>query len=173
MGVINQVTPSDDIDLMNTSLRDDAIAYVQEEFDAGRVTTWSDCHYLIDEQDNEDMPAAEGMEDVVFEVVDHSESEDSGDDAELAPDVESSDDDEDASESQPEVVDGIASPPTVSEGEQPMKEPADAKDATILDDEQLLDTQMRLLRHYAGVGDEKAVRHLNTKMNEKRERKSS
>ena len=74
------------------TLRDEAVAFVREGWDAGRWSQWSDCYQLIQEQDNVDEALAEGLEafgaepaDSESESTDHQDSE-GGDDGDGGPD---------------------------------------------------------------------------------------
>ena len=47
---------------VGTTLRDNAVAFVKAEHKAGRLTTWADCHVLIEEHDGLTEALAEGLE---------------------------------------------------------------------------------------------------------------
>ena len=47
---------------VGTTLRDNAVAFVKAEYEAGRLKTWADCQNLIEEHDCLEEAAAEGME---------------------------------------------------------------------------------------------------------------
>ena len=41
---------------VSTNIRDEAIAFVKAEWDAGRLSSWADARTLIQEHDDEDEP---------------------------------------------------------------------------------------------------------------------
>ena len=49
-------------DEVGVKMRDEAIAFVRQGFDQGKWSQWADAHLLIEEQDEEDEPAPEGLE---------------------------------------------------------------------------------------------------------------
>ena len=69
------------------TLRDEAVAFVREGWDAGRWSQWSDCHQLIQEQDGLEEALEEGLEafgaepaDTESESTEDPDSEGGGDD---------------------------------------------------------------------------------------------
>jgi len=60
--VLEQIDPSPSPLSVGTTLRDEAVAHVRREFDAGRLTSWLDYHKLIEDQDGVGEAVVEGME---------------------------------------------------------------------------------------------------------------
>ena len=60
--VMEQLHPSLSPTEVNMKLRDDQVAFVKAEFEAGRITTWADAHMLIEDQDGAGEALAEGLE---------------------------------------------------------------------------------------------------------------
>ena len=60
--VLEEIEPSPTPFEIGTTLRDEAVAFVKEGFDAGKWTVWADCHKLIEEHDDEDAGDVEGLE---------------------------------------------------------------------------------------------------------------
>ena len=65
---------------VGTSIRDRAVAFVNAEWEAGRLHSWADAHLLIEEHDDEDEPVEEGLEAFTYDPSDHSDSSGSADD---------------------------------------------------------------------------------------------
>ena len=74
------------------ALRDDAVAFVNAEWEAGRLKTWSDYHTLIEEFDDPDEALAEGLE--AFDEIPTSDddNDDKGDDGDEDGDDDGPDD---------------------------------------------------------------------------------
>ena len=76
--VLEQIDPSPTPLAVGTALRDEAVAFVKAEYDAGRLTSWDDCHKLIEDQDGVGEAVVEGMEAYSYEAED-SQGEGDGD----------------------------------------------------------------------------------------------
>ena len=76
LGVLNVIDPSPHPAEVGTRMREEAVAFVRGEHEAGRLREWSDCYSLIEEQDAEDDPLVEGME--AFEPVPGDGEDDDG-----------------------------------------------------------------------------------------------
>ena len=57
---------------VSTAIRDDAVAFVDSEWEAGRLTSWADAPNLIEEHDDEDEPVEEGLEAYSYDPSDNS-----------------------------------------------------------------------------------------------------
>ena len=66
--------PTDDT--VSTRIRDEAIAFVDAEWEAGRLRDWSDARALIEEHDDEDEPVEEGLEAFTYDPSDNSGGDD-------------------------------------------------------------------------------------------------
>ena len=69
---------------VGTKIRDDAAAFVQKEYDSGRITTWADCHKLIEEHEDLGDSCVEGMEAFGISTED-TDGEDGDSDGDGAP----------------------------------------------------------------------------------------
>jgi hypothetical protein len=88
--VMDELDPSGTPTEVGTTLRDEAVAFVKEGYEAGRWTEWADCYKLIEDHDGRDRADEEGMEAFGIHLTD-SDSEDDGE-----SDGESDDDDDGA-----------------------------------------------------------------------------
>ena len=86
---MDESEPSDIPTEVSMKLRDEAVAFVQEGFDSGKWTTWSDCWKLLEEQDGPEEALAEGLE---MYGVDENSSDDEDD---LDDDNDDDNDDDD------------------------------------------------------------------------------
>ena len=80
LSVMNQLHPSEDPFEVNMKIRDDAYAFVEEGFLAGKWKTWADAHALIEDQDGPGEALAEGLEAYGVAAEDTDSEADSEDD---------------------------------------------------------------------------------------------
>jgi hypothetical protein len=66
---------------VSMTLRDQAVAFVRDGFEAGKWTTWSDCHKLIEEHDGAEEALAEGLEAFGYEGTDGSTDDEDDEDS--------------------------------------------------------------------------------------------
>ena len=64
---------------VSTAIRDEAIAFVNAEWEAGRLRSWADAPDLIEEHDNEDEPVEEGLEAFGYDPDDSDDSSEAPD----------------------------------------------------------------------------------------------
>jgi len=76
LGVLEKIDPSPSPLIVGTTLRDEAVAHVRREYDAGRLTEWNDCHKLIEDQDGVGEAVVEGMEAYSYSAEDDEEGGD-------------------------------------------------------------------------------------------------
>ena len=89
---LHELEPSSTPTEVGMTLRDEAVAFVQEGEAAGKWKTWEDCHLLIEEQDGPGDALAEGLEAFGSEADTDSDSEEELDDDD--PDDDDDDDDD-------------------------------------------------------------------------------
>jgi len=77
--VMEELDPSATPTEVGMTLRDEAVAFVKDGFDAGKWTRWSDCEKLIEEHDGLDEAAAEGLE--AFGAIPEASDDEEGDDS--------------------------------------------------------------------------------------------
>ena len=173
MNIIEQLTASDRAGFMNTILRDEAVAHVEKEWAAGRLSGWHNAMDMIIEQDNEDEPFVEGLEGVQYEVVDddRAASEGEGDGAEdpLIPDEEAGKSDaefmeSDGSGAQPMRAVEDAQPMRAVEGDLAPAEDAPTEEQAAPTEEQAHGAQQLLARYYASKNNDSAHRRICEEM---------
>ena len=59
--VMNELDSSSTPTQVGMTLRDEAVAFVKEGYDAGKWTTWADCYKLIEEHDGLEEALVEGQ----------------------------------------------------------------------------------------------------------------
>ena len=156
MNIIEQMTESDRAGFMNTILRDEAVAHVEQEWATGRLSSWCDAPDLVSEQDNEDEPFVEGLEGVQYEVVDddRAASEGEGEEDPLIPEDEAGKSDAEVMESdgsgaQPMRAVEDAQPMRAVEGDLAPAEDAPTEEQAAPTEEQAHGAQQLLARYYA------------------------
>jgi len=132
--VWDEIDPCEDLDGVGTSIRDEAVSFVEKGFAEGRLTTWADAPLVIEEQDDEDDPLPEGLEAFSPDYFpDDSDDEDDDDDGDIADqdgaaeDTDDGDDDDappppPPEEPPPEEEDLDVPPPPPSEEEDASKD---------------------------------------------------
>ena len=77
--VLEIIDPSPTPLAVGTVLRDEAVAFVKAEYEAGRLTSWADCHKLIEDQDGVGEAVVEGMEAYSYKPDDEQDEEEEED----------------------------------------------------------------------------------------------